>query len=187
MAEVSQSTSVCRCERQRLAESPCPCCTGWPGPSLSPGGSLSVTRVTQPRFDPLERGCTCGTVVIAELSPRRCGAFLSCHSRKADIICFCVLPTGKVFITFFPSKCISLQRDIEGETELSSRYFNTGIRNSGPALSLCLFSLHVCKSVLMEVSPDFTYTSSALAALIIHLCVSVAVLHHKQFSYNEIF
>lgn len=146
-----------------------------------------MTRVTQPRFDPLERGCTCGTVVNAELSLRRCGAFLSCHSRKADIIWFCVLQTVKVLITFCPSKSVSLKRDIKGETELTSHRFNIGIRNSRPALSLCLFSLHVCKSVLMEVSPDFTYTSSAVASLIIHLCVSVAVLHHKQFSYNEIF
>lgn len=70
-----------------------------------------VTRVTQPRFDPLERGCTCGTLVIAELSPRRCGAFLSCHSRKADIIWFCVLQTESLgcFLPlkmyFFKTRC----------------------------------------------------------------------------------
>lgn len=121
-----------------------------------------MTRVTQLRFDPLERGCTCGTVVIAELSLRRSGAFSSCHSPNADIIWFFVLQTGKVLITFFPSKCICLKRAIKGETELTSQRFRAGIRNSRPALSLCLFLLHECKSVLMEVSPDFTYTDCIL-------------------------
>lgn len=167
--------------------------------------AAGVTRVTRAAPDrPLDwvgpcrwhgwhsRGLTLwnGAVHVAlwlSLSSACGAAGLSCLSRKADIIWFCVLQNVKVLVTFFPSKCISLKRDIKGETEVTTQSFNIGIRNSRPALSLCLFSLHVCKSVLMEVSPDFTYTSSALASLIMHLCVSVAVLHHKQFSYNEIF